>query len=68
MSPQSPFTIEIEAISSDGVRRYQWAILDQAGVRSRSAMSYATMREARAHAERAAQWPKSSRPHRKLGG
>jgi hypothetical protein len=68
VSLQRPFTIEIEAVSSDGVRRYRWAIPDQTGVRSRSAMSFATMREARADAKRAAlRLEALGRSQRKLG-
>jgi hypothetical protein len=54
MAKNQPMTIKIEP-QSDGVRRFRWSIFAGDRLRDNSPVSYATMREAKADAERAMQ-------------
>jgi hypothetical protein len=47
-----PFTINTELHVREGVRRYEWSICENGKPRDHSTESYATMREARADADK----------------
>jgi hypothetical protein len=52
MDEDNPFTINIELHVRERVRRYEWSICEKGKPRVHSTESYATMREARANADR----------------